>query len=218
MLVALAALLVVLGVGLLHARDSSSAGERVGACREWLAARPYRREIASARRLVLRMKRAFAAPGLSIFATSRSALSASARVIAASFAADDQSRPADRSPLTPTTATGCRPSSSDRRPKTFATIHACQPVKPSFPLYLMSIPTDSGAAPTHFLLTLSRTQTEWIFVGPRPARVCSMICLCFGVPPMMVVVSFAGGTVSTSGSSLASGSTGQGGGLTRLAG
>jgi serine beta-lactamase-like protein LACTB, mitochondrial len=65
-LVALAALLVILGVGLLHARDGSSAGERAGQCREWLAARPYRREIAGARRLVLRMKRAFAAPGLSI--------------------------------------------------------------------------------------------------------------------------------------------------------
>jgi hypothetical protein len=34
----------------------------------------------------------------------------------------------------------------------------------------MSIPRDSGAAPTHFWLTLSRTQTEWIFVGPRPRQ------------------------------------------------
>jgi CubicO group peptidase (beta-lactamase class C family) len=68
-LVASAAVLAILalGAGLLHARnDSSAAAERAGECREWFAARPYRREIASARRLVPRMKRAFAAPGLSI--------------------------------------------------------------------------------------------------------------------------------------------------------
>src|SRR5262245_36222191 len=65
-LIASAALFVILGVGLLSARDSSSARKRAGECREWLAAKPYRREIASARRLVPRMKRAFAAPGLSI--------------------------------------------------------------------------------------------------------------------------------------------------------
>ena len=68
-LVASAAVLaiLVLGVGLLHARDGSSAAvERAAECREWFAAKPYRREIASARKLVPRMKRAFAAPGLSI--------------------------------------------------------------------------------------------------------------------------------------------------------
>jgi serine beta-lactamase-like protein LACTB, mitochondrial len=63
-----AALLVILGVGTaVYARgDSSVAAERAGDCREWIAARSYRREIASARRLVPRMKRAFAAAGLSI--------------------------------------------------------------------------------------------------------------------------------------------------------
>jgi CubicO group peptidase (beta-lactamase class C family) len=71
-LIASAAVLAisVLGVGLLQAReardDSSAAVERAGECREWFAAKPYRREIASARKLVPRMKRAFAAPGLSI--------------------------------------------------------------------------------------------------------------------------------------------------------
>ena len=67
-LVASAAVLaiLVLDVGLLHAGDSSSAGGRAGECREWFAARLYRREIASVRKLVPRMKRAFAAPGLSI--------------------------------------------------------------------------------------------------------------------------------------------------------
>jgi serine beta-lactamase-like protein LACTB, mitochondrial len=67
-LVGSAALLVILSVGTaIYARDDSSvAAERAGDCREWLAARSYRREIASARRLVPRMKRAFGAPGLSI--------------------------------------------------------------------------------------------------------------------------------------------------------
>ena len=59
--------ILVLGVGLLHAReDSSGAVERSGECREWFGARPFRREIASVRKLVPQMKRAFAAPGLSI--------------------------------------------------------------------------------------------------------------------------------------------------------
>jgi serine beta-lactamase-like protein LACTB, mitochondrial len=54
-------------VALLSSRDGSRAAERrAGDCREWFAAKAYRREIASARRLVPRMKRAFAAPGLSI--------------------------------------------------------------------------------------------------------------------------------------------------------
>ena len=51
----------------IHARDDSPvAAERAGECRDWVVARRSRREIASARRLVPRMKRAFAAPGLSI--------------------------------------------------------------------------------------------------------------------------------------------------------
>ena len=67
-LVASAALLVTLSVGAaVHAHaDSSIAAERGGDCREWLAARSYRREIASARKVVPRLKRSFAAPGLSI--------------------------------------------------------------------------------------------------------------------------------------------------------
>jgi serine beta-lactamase-like protein LACTB, mitochondrial len=64
-LVASAAALLILGA--LHIRgDSSAAAEQGRECREWVAAAPYRREIASARKLVPRMKRAFAAPGLSI--------------------------------------------------------------------------------------------------------------------------------------------------------
>jgi serine beta-lactamase-like protein LACTB len=51
----------------LHAGDRSRVAERRAAdCREWLAAKGYRREIASVRKLVPRMKRAFAAPGLSV--------------------------------------------------------------------------------------------------------------------------------------------------------
>ena len=49
------------------ARDGSQAAERrTDDCREWVGAKAYRHEIASVRRLVPRMKRAFAAPGLSI--------------------------------------------------------------------------------------------------------------------------------------------------------
>ena len=60
------ALLVAAGAAL-HARGSSSTGERrAGDCRDWYAAKAYRREIASVRRLVPRMKRAFGAPGLSV--------------------------------------------------------------------------------------------------------------------------------------------------------
>jgi serine beta-lactamase-like protein LACTB, mitochondrial len=61
-------ILLAVGVGaFLSARDGSRAAERRGDdCREWFAAKAYRREIASARKLVPRMKRAFAAPGLSI--------------------------------------------------------------------------------------------------------------------------------------------------------
>jgi serine beta-lactamase-like protein LACTB len=56
------------GVGaLVQARDRSHVVERQAAvCREWVAAKPYRREIARARKLIPRMKRAFAAPGLSV--------------------------------------------------------------------------------------------------------------------------------------------------------
>jgi serine beta-lactamase-like protein LACTB len=51
----------------LHARGGESAARvKAGGCRVWLAAQAYRREIASVRPLVPKMKRAFAAPGVSI--------------------------------------------------------------------------------------------------------------------------------------------------------
>lgn len=63
-LVALAAGAV--GAGL-HARGNEQAAKRPsGACRDWVAAPAYRAEIQSARALVPKMKRAFAAPGLSV--------------------------------------------------------------------------------------------------------------------------------------------------------
>ena len=65
--IAIVSLLVSGAAGLLQARDRSRVAERrAGDCREWLAAKGYRREIASVRKLVPRMKRAFAAPGLSV--------------------------------------------------------------------------------------------------------------------------------------------------------
>jgi CubicO group peptidase (beta-lactamase class C family) len=51
----------------LYARDSApTAKPPTGACTDWFASPAYRREINSVRALVPRMKRAFAAPGLSI--------------------------------------------------------------------------------------------------------------------------------------------------------
>jgi CubicO group peptidase (beta-lactamase class C family) len=49
----------------LYARDGAS-DAKPGSCRDWLADPAYRTEINSARALVARMKRAFAAPGLSV--------------------------------------------------------------------------------------------------------------------------------------------------------
>jgi CubicO group peptidase (beta-lactamase class C family) len=68
MLGASVAVLLILTVGtVIYARNGpSAAAAPAGECREWFAARSYRREIATVRRLVPRMKRAFAAPGLSI--------------------------------------------------------------------------------------------------------------------------------------------------------
>jgi CubicO group peptidase (beta-lactamase class C family) len=60
---ALAALAVVAAA--LFARGSANAVPS-GDCRDWVAARTYAKEIAAARPLVRRLKRAFAAPGLSI--------------------------------------------------------------------------------------------------------------------------------------------------------
>jgi serine beta-lactamase-like protein LACTB, mitochondrial len=63
-------ILLAFGPGVvLSSRDGSGAAERrTRDCREWVAANAYRREIASVRKLVPRMKRAFAAPGLSVAA------------------------------------------------------------------------------------------------------------------------------------------------------
>ena len=54
------------GAGL-HARSGAPTANRpTGGCHDWLAARAYRREINAVRPLVPKMKRAFAAPGLSV--------------------------------------------------------------------------------------------------------------------------------------------------------
>jgi serine beta-lactamase-like protein LACTB, mitochondrial len=63
--IGIAALAVAAAV--VHARGGShGATRRAGECRDWLAAKEYRREINSVRGLVPKMKRAFAAPGLSV--------------------------------------------------------------------------------------------------------------------------------------------------------
>ena len=68
--VLLVAVAAALGVGAagaaLHDRRGAPSTAKAGACRQWAAAPAYRREIDSVRGLVPRMKRAFAAPGLSI--------------------------------------------------------------------------------------------------------------------------------------------------------
>jgi CubicO group peptidase (beta-lactamase class C family) len=61
------ALAAAAGVAALYARGGEQTAKRPsGACRDWLAASPYRPEIKSVRALVAKMKRAFAAPGLSV--------------------------------------------------------------------------------------------------------------------------------------------------------
>lgn len=67
-LVAAIAIVVLAAAGaVVYARDGSQgASRRAGECRDWVVAKAYRREINSVRRLVPRMKRAFAAPGLSV--------------------------------------------------------------------------------------------------------------------------------------------------------
>jgi serine beta-lactamase-like protein LACTB, mitochondrial len=70
-LVALAAIAVAAGAlgAALFARGSGSEGAEgkpAGACRHWIAARAYAKEIAAVRPLVLRMKRAFGAPGVGV--------------------------------------------------------------------------------------------------------------------------------------------------------
>jgi serine beta-lactamase-like protein LACTB, mitochondrial len=58
--------LAAIGAGL-YAREDSRVAERASVeCRDWIVARGYRREIASVRGLVRKMKRAFAAPGVSV--------------------------------------------------------------------------------------------------------------------------------------------------------
>jgi serine beta-lactamase-like protein LACTB len=68
-LVAAAVITLVAGVfgAVIYARAGGTSAKRsTGACRDWVAAPAYRREINSVRALVPRMKRAFAAPALSI--------------------------------------------------------------------------------------------------------------------------------------------------------
>jgi serine beta-lactamase-like protein LACTB, mitochondrial len=70
-LVALAAIAVAAGAlgAAIFARGSSPErveGKAAGACRDWIAARGFAKEIAAVRPLVLRMKRAFGAPGLAV--------------------------------------------------------------------------------------------------------------------------------------------------------
>jgi beta-lactamase family protein len=55
-----------LAVGGLHAGGSARRTPPSGACRDWVEASAYRGPIAAARMLVPKMKRAFAAPGLSV--------------------------------------------------------------------------------------------------------------------------------------------------------
>jgi serine beta-lactamase-like protein LACTB, mitochondrial len=63
---AAAALVAAAVAAVLYARGDVEARVKPGGCRQWLAAPAYRREIDSVRPLVPKMKRAFAAPGLSI--------------------------------------------------------------------------------------------------------------------------------------------------------
>jgi serine beta-lactamase-like protein LACTB len=62
---AVAVLAGLLGVALWPRGAAQSAAEP-GRCRDWVATRAYAQEIAAARPLVSRMKRAFAAPGVSV--------------------------------------------------------------------------------------------------------------------------------------------------------
>jgi serine beta-lactamase-like protein LACTB len=66
LLVALATTTALLGTNAAIAGRESAEGEAADGCREWLVAREYVKEIAAVRPLVLRMKRAFAAPGLGV--------------------------------------------------------------------------------------------------------------------------------------------------------
>ncbi len=66
LMVAIAVIGVAIGAAL-YARGSGEAAQPpAGACRDWFAAPAYHREITSVRTLVPQMKRAFAAPGLSV--------------------------------------------------------------------------------------------------------------------------------------------------------
>jgi serine beta-lactamase-like protein LACTB, mitochondrial len=67
LIVAIALAVLAAVAAIVYARDGSQGASRpVGECRDWFAAKAYRREINSVRGLVPRMKRAFAAPGLSV--------------------------------------------------------------------------------------------------------------------------------------------------------
>jgi serine beta-lactamase-like protein LACTB, mitochondrial len=58
--------LVALGAGAYVRSGGPAVERRPPECREWVVSRPYIREIASVRALVRKMKRSFAAPGISI--------------------------------------------------------------------------------------------------------------------------------------------------------
>lgn len=64
LLAALAVLAGALAAAVFARRDTDA--RAAGRCRDWVAARAYAKEIATVRPLVERMKRAFAAPGLSV--------------------------------------------------------------------------------------------------------------------------------------------------------
>jgi len=66
LLVAIAAIGVATGAALYARGSGGTAQPQPGVCRDWFAAPAYHREIDSVRTLVARMKRAFAAPGLSV--------------------------------------------------------------------------------------------------------------------------------------------------------
>jgi serine beta-lactamase-like protein LACTB, mitochondrial len=81
------------GVSLYARGDAPAAKRPAGACHDWFAAPSYRRQIAAVRPLVPKMKRAFAAPGLS------TAIAANGKLVwsqSCGFADRERSRPVTR--------------------------------------------------------------------------------------------------------------------------
>ena len=62
---AVAVAAAALGAGL-DARDAAQTQGRAGGCRDWLSASAFERQVAAARPLVVKLKRALAAPGLAV--------------------------------------------------------------------------------------------------------------------------------------------------------